>query len=66
MKRELLQLKTLLYLDCCPGHDTWPDEKYASRRSEKARSKSKQKEHQVARSIAKRNLRKSIDSTDID
>jgi hypothetical protein len=55
MKREILLTKRMKHVSgCCPGHDTFPNDTYASRRSKKARARDKQAEHQAARSIQKR------------
>ena len=34
---------------CCPGHDKFPRDSYRSRRSKRARAKSKRLSHKVAR-----------------
>jgi hypothetical protein len=52
MKRDILNHKRGV-TGCCPGHDQYPAETYNSRRSKKARSKTKKQEHQHARSLAK-------------
>ncbi len=55
MKREVLRSVRAKHISgCCPGHDTFPAETYGSRRSKKARARDKQKEHQYARTLAKR------------
>lgn len=59
MKREILKHKRHVN-DCCPGHDTFPNETYTSRRSKHARARDKKLEHQVARSMAKRKLRDEV------
>lgn len=59
MKRELKQVKPRQD-ECCPGHDTWPSDTYKNRRSKKARSKGKKKEHKYVRSIINRLLRREI------
>ena len=52
MKREILKFKLKRNINgCCPGHDDWPDETYRGRKSKKARSRSKKREHQYARRI---------------
>lgn len=57
MKREILNHKQSLFISgCCPGHDDWPVDTYRSRRSKKARARSKQKEHQYVRTLAKKDL----------
>lgn len=45
---------------CCPGHDKFPDDKYASRRSTKARAKSVQLAHQRGRTRLKAALKKEL------
>jgi len=55
MKRELKQLKPRQD-ECCPGHDTWPNETYRNRRSKKARAQGIKKEHKYVRTLAKRKL----------
>ena len=66
MKRELMQLegKHLLGCWCCPGHDKWPNDTYRSNRSKRARSRDKQKEHKLARTVAKRSLFKQLIDVD--
>jgi hypothetical protein len=59
MKREILKHKRHVSF-CCPGHDTFPNETYKSRRSKHARARDKKLEHQVARSMAKRELREEV------
>ena len=57
MKREILNHKLRRTVNgSCPGHDDWPDETYRSRRSKRARSRDKQKEHQLARTFTKQDL----------
>lgn len=52
MKREILGFKREITISgCCPNHDTWPVETYRSRRSKKARSRDKAKEHRHARHV---------------
>lgn len=41
---------------CCPGHDKFPRYAYRNRRSIRARARSVQASHQVARAHAKREL----------
>lgn len=61
MKREILNFKFKKTINgCCPGHDEWPDETYASRLSRKARSRDKKKEHKYVRLLRKQSLRKEI------
>jgi hypothetical protein len=55
MKREIITRKRGV-CGCCPGHDQYPAETYGSRRSVKARARDKKKEHQHARTIAKREV----------
>lgn len=45
---------------CCPGHDILPAETYNSRRSKRARARDKKMGHQLARTRAKRVLRKEL------
>lgn len=61
MKREISLTGDLKGSRCCPGHDKWPNDSYRSNRSKRARSKTKQIEHQVARARAKASLRKDND-----
>lgn len=63
MKRELGEQpgKQLLDSWCCPGHDTWPCETYKNRRSKRARARDKRNEHQLARTIANRNILKQLE-----
>lgn len=56
MKREILSVH-LNICGCCPGHDTWPDDVYANRRSVRARSRDIAREHRVVRRIKKQRLR---------
>ena len=57
MRRELMECKFQKDVNgCCPGHDTYPDEKYSSRRSVHARSRDKKIEHQHARALKKHAL----------
>lgn len=61
MKRELFLVKIRKHVNgCCPGHDDFPNETYRSSRSKKARARDKKLEHQYARSLIKRKLRKEI------
>ena len=57
MKREL---KTLAPRqdECCPGHDSYPNDTYGNNRSKKARSKGKKKEHKYVRTLVRRLLLK--------
>lgn len=57
MKREILKLKLGCMIGgCCPGHDVWPTETYKNRRSEKARSRDKGREHRYVRRVMKQRL----------
>lgn len=56
MKRLILSFKRGV-CGCCPGHDQFPNDTYKSRRSKKARSRDKKVEHQMARTLMKRNLK---------
>jgi hypothetical protein len=57
MKREIFLNKRMKYVNgCCPGQDDWPNETYRNRRSIKAHSRDKKKEHQYARTLIKRNM----------
>lgn len=60
MKRDILKYKRKVS-GCCPGHDDYPDDKYGNRRSAKARSRDKKKEHQHARSLSKREILNKLD-----
>jgi len=54
MKRELFDVKRGKMVNwCCPGHDDWPDETYRNRRSKKARSLDKKREHRYVRHVKK-------------
>lgn len=58
MKREILQHKRYKHVSgCCPGHDSFPDDHYNSRRSFHARSRDKKREHRYARHLSKQSLR---------
>lgn len=46
---------------CCPGHDTFPDHTYNSRRSKKARARDIKIEHQLVRTIQKRQFKKELE-----
>lgn len=59
MKRELFGLRRG-DCGCCPGHDKFPGEAYANRRSKRARSRNKQAEHQLVRQIRKRELQREM------
>jgi hypothetical protein len=61
MKREIITRKRQVS-GCCPGHDTYPSEAYKSRKSVHALSRSKVKERQHARTLAKRELRNESNS----
>ena len=54
MKRDIISLKGRAVSGCCPGHDTWPNESYENRRSKRARSRDKKREHRYVRRITKR------------
>lgn len=57
MKRELLNHKKKRNVSgCCPGHDDWPEETYRGKRSKKARSRDKQKEHKYVRILNRREV----------
>lgn len=56
MKREVDQIYEHHHSVCCPGHDKFPKETYSSRRSKKARSRDKKKEHKFVRTLVKRLL----------
>jgi hypothetical protein len=59
MKRDILILKRIKDISyCCPGHDDWPVEKYASALSRRARSRDKAKEHRYVRRILNARVRK--------
>lgn len=58
MKRELKKLKHVE--SCCPGHDDWPDQTYKNKRSKRARSQDKKKEHKYVRTLVGRNLEKEL------
>jgi hypothetical protein len=45
---------------CCPGHDTFPNDSYKSRRSKKARSNGIKVEHRFVRRYLKQKLKKEI------
>ena len=62
MKRDILTLRRG-DCGCCPGHDTFPNETYNSRRSKKARSRDKKIEHQLVRTIHKREIKKLLDDS---
>jgi len=52
MRREIEDLKGPRALDqCCPGHDTWPNDVYRNRRSIRARARDIKKEHRYVRRI---------------
>lgn len=53
MKREIEKLRRG-DSGCCPGHDLFPTETYNSRRSKRARARDKKAEHQMVRTIQKR------------
>ena len=55
--RELKTLKRLRHINgCCPGHDDFPSDTYRNRRSKKARSRDKAKEHRYVRRTRKQHL----------
>ena len=57
MKRELKYIKRVRHVNgCCPGHDDFPDEAYRNRKSKRARSKGKKREHRYVRRIRKHML----------
>ena len=58
MKREILNVTKPG--SCCPGHDKYPNDTYSSRRSKKARSRDKAKEHRHARRVERDNLNKEL------
>ncbi len=66
MKRQLLLVpgKQLLGSWCCPGHDAWPHETYKNKRSKQARARDIKKEHQLARTLEKRELNKELKDID--
>ena len=41
---------------CCPGHDKFPEQKYNSNRSRKARKRDRKIENQLVRSLQKREV----------
>ncbi len=45
---------------CCPGHDKFPADRYASKASQYARSRDKQLAHGIARARANTELRRTI------
>lgn len=57
--RDLLKLRRG-DCSCCPGHDTFPDHTYNSRRSKKARARDLKTEHQLVRQLHKRQLIKDL------
>lgn len=52
MKREIIGLKPGC-CGCCPGHDEFPDDSYGNRRSKRARSEGKAREHRLVRRVMK-------------
>lgn len=42
---------------CCPGHDDFHNESYKNRRSKKARSMGKKREHRHVRRLRKADIR---------
>ena len=57
MKREIsLVAGALKDSRCCPGHEMWPCETYANRRSKRARSRDKKREHRYARHVLNRQV----------
>lgn len=62
MRRDIMNCKLQKDVNgCCPGHDDYPNEKYRSRRSTKARARDKKVEHQHARSLLKRMMNKELE-----
>ena len=59
MKREIRKIHPKC-ADCCPGHDTYPNDTYSNVRSKRARSKGKKKEHREVRRNAKHNLKEEV------
>lgn len=57
MKREIRTIKGHNVGGCCPGHDDYPSDSYANRRSKKARSRDKAKEHRTARRIVTQKIK---------
>jgi len=55
VKRQILEIEPHPS-DCCPGHDKWPNETYRNRRSKKARSRDKKKEHRYVRRMSKKKI----------
>lgn len=51
MRREIRTIKGHVVSGCCPGHDDYPNDSYSNRRSKKARSRDKAREHRTARRI---------------
>ena len=47
---------------CCPGHDKFPPDKYASRRSDKAHRKATRTAHQIGRARRKAETRREMDA----
>lgn len=61
MRREIKEVEHLKKnCGCCPGHDLWPNEKYKSARSRRARAKGKAAEHRYARRILNRRVKEEI------
>lgn len=50
MRREILSIEKYVS-NCCPGHDTYPNETYKNRRSKRARARDKKKERRHARHV---------------
>lgn len=47
---------------CCPGHDTYPSERYSSRRSDKARSRDNKQCHRRGRRTDKMQLQQEVNN----
>lgn len=61
MRREIKDIRGPKRLDpCCPGHDDWPNDTYKSRRSKRARSRDKGREHRFVRRIKAYKLQKEL------
>ena len=57
MRREIKEVKLERNVSgCCPGHDDYPVETYKNRRSKKARSRDKKKEHRYVRRVLNRSI----------
>lgn len=55
MKREIIKHRRG-DSGCCPGHDKFPEEKYKSNRSRKARARDRKVENQIVRQLQKREV----------